>query len=63
MDDVTIKIKRFPHMAEIKLPAYASKGSSGLDIRAAIEKPITIESGEIKLVPTGFAIEIPYGYA
>ena len=62
MDDVTIKIKRFSHMAEIELPAYASKGSSGLDIRAAIEEPITIESGEIKLVPTGFAIEIPYGY-
>ena len=62
MDEVTIKIKCFSHMADIGLPAYASNGSSGLDIRAAIKESITIESGEIKLVPTGFAVEIPYGY-
>lgn len=62
MGEVTIKIKRFSHMTGIECPAYASKGSSGLDIRAAIEEPVTIEPGEIKLVPAGFAMEIPYGY-
>ena len=49
-------------MAGIEWPAYASNGSSGLDIRAAIKEPVIIEPGEIKLVPTGFAMEIPYGY-
>jgi dUTP pyrophosphatase len=47
---------------DIKLPAYATKGSSGLDIRAAIDKETIIPSGKIFLIPTNLLVEIPSGY-
>ena len=44
------------------LPAYATEGSSGLDVRANIEKAITIKPLERVLVPTGLFIQMPNGY-
>ncbi|MBU3744350.1 MAG: dUTP diphosphatase [Sediminibacterium sp.] len=44
------------------LPAYATVGSSGLDVRANIEQPIVLQSLERTLVPTGLFVEIPLGY-
>jgi dUTP pyrophosphatase len=44
------------------LPEYATAGSSGLDIRADLNKPITIQSLERVLIPTGLYIEMPQGY-
>jgi dUTP pyrophosphatase len=44
------------------LPAYATEGSSGLDVRANIEMPIELQPMERNLVPTGLFIEIPRGY-
>jgi dUTP pyrophosphatase len=47
-----------------ELPHYATPGSAGLDLRAAISEPLTIESGATHLVPTGIAIHIgDPGYA
>jgi dUTP pyrophosphatase len=43
---------------EIPLPAYATSGSAGLDIRACIDAPLTIAPGATELVPTGIAIHI-----
>jgi dUTP pyrophosphatase len=40
------------------LPAHATPGSAGLDLRACIDAPITIEPGATVLVPTGLAIHI-----
>jgi dUTP pyrophosphatase len=40
------------------LPAYATPGSAGLDLRACLDKPLTIEPGETRLVPTGLAIHV-----
>ena len=40
------------------LPAYATPGSAGLDLRACIEAPLTVEPGQAHLVPTGLAIHI-----
>lgn len=46
------------------LPSYASAGSAGLDLRAALEEPLTIEPGETKLIKTGFALYLADpGYA
>ena len=42
----------------IPMPTYATEGSAGLDMRACIEAPITVEPGETTLVPTGIAIHI-----
>ncbi len=43
------------------LPAYATEGSSGADLRAYIKEPITLMPGERRLVPTGLFVEIPQG--
>ena len=40
------------------LPAYATQGSAGLDLRACIDAPVTIEAGQTILIPTGIAIHI-----
>jgi len=40
------------------LPHYASGGAAGLDLRAALEAPLTLAPGEAQLVPTGLAIHI-----
>ena len=46
------------------LPAYATPGSAGLDLRACIDQAITIEPGQTVLVPTGLAIHVADpGYA
>lgn len=39
-------------------PSYATPGSAGLDLRACTENPITIQPGEVNLVPTGIAIHL-----
>jgi dUTP pyrophosphatase len=44
-------------MAE-QLPAYATPGSAGLDLRAAIDAPIVLEPGQSTLIPTGLSIHI-----
>ena len=40
------------------LPAYATPGSAGLDLRACIDAPLTLEPGGTELIPTGIAIHI-----
>ncbi len=42
----------------ISLPNYATDGSAGLDIRACIDDPLTVNPGDTVLVPTGLAIHI-----
>jgi dUTP pyrophosphatase len=44
--------------AEFPLPAYATEGSAGLDLRAMLEEPVDIAPGETILIPTGMAIHI-----
>ncbi|MFM0625938.1 dUTP diphosphatase [Paraburkholderia xenovorans] len=47
-----------------QLPAYATTGSAGLDLRACLDEPLTLNPGETALVPTGLAIHVADpGYA
>lgn len=62
MEKIPIKIKRLEHNPDLPLPGYETEGSSGMDIRAAVEEPVILNPGEVKLIPTGFAISIPTGY-
>jgi len=43
---------------EIPLPHYATPGSAGLDLRACLDAPLTLEPGRAELVPTGIAIHL-----
>jgi dUTP pyrophosphatase len=56
MKDIDLKILD-PRMAE-HLPAYATAGSAGLDLRACIDAPITLEPGQATLIPTGLSVHI-----
>ncbi|MED5387937.1 MAG: dUTP diphosphatase [Pseudomonadota bacterium] len=48
----------------IPLPHYATDGSAGLDLRAMVKQPLTLEPGQTELLPTGMAIHISDpGYA
>lgn len=44
------------------LPAYATKQSAGMDLRADIEQPVTLKPLERRLIPTGLHIALPQGY-
>lgn len=55
-----MKIIRMEHNRHI--PEYKTEGSSGMDLYAAIEKPITLKPLERILIPTGIKIEIPIEY-
>lgn len=46
-----------PRMAEA-LPAYATPGSAGLDLRAALDQPIVLEPGQTELIPTGLSMHL-----
>lgn len=60
---VEIKFKRLrKELSNIPLPSYATKGSAGMDIFAALEKPATISRSAIEMVPTNISVEIPAGY-
>jgi len=56
MNKIAVKILD-PRMRD-QMPAYATTGSAGLDLRACLNEPITIEPGSTHLVPTGLAIHI-----
>ncbi|GAA0698446.1 dUTP diphosphatase [Marinobacterium maritimum] len=43
---------------DIPLPAYATEGSAGLDLRACLDEALTLEPGQTELIPTGLAIHI-----
>ena len=62
MEKVIIKFKRLDDSTDLPLPCYESEGSSGMDIRACVKEPVILQPGQIKLIPTGLAISIPFGY-
>ncbi len=63
MESIQIKIQHITDkFKDILLPEYATEGSSGLDLRAAVETEMKIEKGKVGLVPTNLKVEIPVGY-
>lgn len=48
--------------ADLPLPAYHSELAAGMDVAAAVADPVTLAPGEIRLLPTGFAVAIAHGY-
>lgn len=56
-----IEVKIVNHSGN-PLPEYATAGSSGMDVRAYLDEPITLQPFERALIPTGLYVEIPEGY-
>ncbi|MBM4036218.1 MAG: dUTP diphosphatase [Planctomycetes bacterium] len=62
MSDITIHFTRRAGTEDVPLPRYMSEHASGMDVCAAVEEPVTIAPGDVRLVPTGLYIAIPPGY-
>lgn len=62
MDKIILKVKRLNNNTDLPLPSYQSDGSSGLDLCAAVNKELTLQPGDIELIPTGLSISLPEGY-
>jgi dUTP pyrophosphatase len=63
IEKIDVKIQRIDEsFLDIPLPEYATQGSSGLDIRAAINSMLTIPTGKVGLVSTNIRVEIPEGF-
>jgi dUTP pyrophosphatase len=54
----TIDVRVLDARVADALPAYATAGSAGLDLRACLDAPLELAPGEAKLIPTGLAIHI-----
>lgn len=59
---VRIAIKVLDHAKDLPLPSYATPQSAGMDIVAAIDAPITLNTGDSAMVATGISIALPAGY-
>lgn len=59
--DYKLKLK-IVNKSNTKNPAYESIGASGFDLRANLEKPVTLKSLERYAIPTGLYFDIPTGY-
>lgn len=56
----TLRIQRLSSLAQ--LPQYQTAHAAGMDLHAAIEQPLVISPGEIRLIPCGFAMAVPVGF-
>lgn len=61
-DPVTVALRRLPGNDDLPIPAKATPGSAGFDLRACVKGDMTLAPGARALIPTGFAIAIPPGY-
>lgn len=59
---VRVAIKILDHAKDLPLPAYATPQSAGMDMVAAIDTPIVLNTGDSAMVPTGISIALPSGY-
>jgi len=57
-----LEVMRLPHAIDLPLPAYATEGSSGLDLLAAVDTEIELKPGARVCVPCGIAIALPTGF-
>jgi dUTP pyrophosphatase len=62
MEKPTLRIEVLPGNEDLGLPAYATEGSAGMDLKAALTGALTLKPGERGVVPTGLKMAIPPGF-
>lgn len=62
MQHTTVQIQKLPHGEDLELPFYATEQAAGADLRAAVTEDITLQPGEHRLIPTGFAMALADGF-
>jgi dUTP pyrophosphatase len=55
-------IKRLRKLGDVPMPVKMTEHAAGFDLYAAVETPISLAPGDIRLIPCGFAMAIPPGY-
>ena len=60
----TVRFLRLDGNTDLPIPAYATAGAAGFDLRAAVpaDQPVTLPPGARALIPIGFAVGLPEGY-
>ena len=63
-NSVPVQFMFLDHGNDLPVPHYETEASAGMDLRAAVpdDAPITLKTGDVALVPTGFAMALPVGY-
>jgi len=59
---ITLLVRRKAGCEDLPLPRYMSEAAAGMDVCAAVDEPIALEPGDVKLVPTGLFLAVPEGY-
>jgi dUTP pyrophosphatase len=59
---IVVSVQVLPHGEGLEMPAYATEGSSGCDLRAAVSDSIVLAPGSRMAVPTGLCLAIPAGF-
>ena len=57
-----VRFRRLDGNPDLPIPAYATAGAAGFDLRAAVDAPTVLGAGERLLIATGFACAVPHGY-
>lgn len=57
-----VLFKKLSHAADLQLPSYESSHAAGMDVRAALDEPLTLKPGHRALVPIGLQMALPEGY-
>jgi dUTP pyrophosphatase len=59
---IDVEIVREPGTEDLPLPKYMSEHASGMDLYAAVTEAVTLQHGDIQLIPTGLRIAVPPGF-
>ncbi|MGE5598884.1 MAG: dUTP diphosphatase [Bacteroidota bacterium] len=59
---IEVPVEKMPEADDLPLPSYATPGSAGLDLLAAVGGPTVIAPGGVSLVPTGIRLALPSGF-
>ncbi len=62
LTEIRIPVRKLPHFSGLSLPQYATAGSAGMDLHAAVTEDVLIGPGERALIPTGLIIALPEGF-
>ena len=58
----SVRLKKLEHGYDMDLPFYATSGSAGMDLMAALTETVSLKPGERALIPCGISLALPQGY-
>ncbi|MBM4018373.1 MAG: dUTP diphosphatase [Planctomycetes bacterium] len=59
---ISLLVRRKAGCDDLPLPRYMSEAAAGMDVCAAVEEPLVLAPGDIRLIPTGLYVAVPQGY-